>query len=132
MSGFICEHLGGRFSTHGGSFWIRFWSNFNGLECDLETLGSPWAPKGGRVGKVTEKVDRGSLMGPPLGPPLEPESTPNREKVIPRSTLENIVRKVPHKRCSGPAPTFKIVVSSTRHRYLDNCTCSSETMKNCV
>ena len=63
--------------------------------------GLPRGPEGGRVGKVTEKVVRGSFVGPPPGPPWEPKSTKNREKVVPRSTLENTVCKVLHKRCLG-------------------------------
>ena len=82
-----------------GSFLIHFGIIFVILGGFLATLGSPGVPKGGRVGKVTEKVVRGSFVGPPLGSPLEHKSTTNREKVVPRSTLENIVFKVLHKRC---------------------------------
>ena len=74
-------------------------NQFGRLGDVLETLGSPGAPKGGRVEKVTEKVVRGSFMGPPPGPPLEAKSTKKRETVVPRSTLENTVRKVLHRRC---------------------------------
>ena len=63
--------------------------------------GLPRFPKGGRAGKVTEKAVCGSFVGPPPRPSWEPKSTKNREKVVPRSTLENNVCKVLHKRCLG-------------------------------
>ena len=68
----------------------------------LATLGSPGLPKGGTVGKVSEKAVWGSFVGPPTGFNLEPKSTQNLEKVVPRSMLENTVRKVLQKRCLGP------------------------------
>ena len=40
-------------------------------------------------------------MGPPRGVPISTKSDTNRETVGPRSMLEGIVRKLPHKRCLG-------------------------------
>ena len=93
--------MGGSFGTRGGHFKIDF--------CVILVVSGvfwrPWVPKGaskgGRVEKVTEKVVRGSFMGPSLGPPLEPKSNKCRKEVVLNSTSKNIVRKVLHKRCLG-------------------------------
>ena len=74
----------------------------------MEALGCPGAPKGGRVEKVAEKVGCGSFVGPPPGSPLQPKSTTNREEVVPRSTLENIMCKVLHKRTLGTPSNHEI------------------------
>ena len=82
--------------------------------------------------KVTEKVVREPFVRPLPGPPLEPKSTKKREKVVPRSTLENTVLKVLHRRCLGHPPTLKIMVSHTRNHCSHISICGSRTTPNCV
>ena len=74
-------------------------------------------PQTGRVEKVAEKVVCGSFVGPPLGHFFDSKSSINCQKVVARTTLTNIVRKVLHKRSLGPPPTMKVVVSRPLNHY---------------
>ena len=63
----------------------------------------------------------------PQGAPLKPKSAKSREKVVPRSTLENTVRKVLQKRCLGTPSnphnnvfTFTKLLFSHFHLKLQN------------
>ena len=67
----------------------------------LETLGSPGAPKGYRLEKVAEKLFVGPSWDLPRGPLWSPHRRSNEKKIVPRSTLENTVRKVLCKRSLG-------------------------------
>ena len=65
----------------------------------METLASSSVPN--RLEKVTDKVIRGSFVVTSPGTPFGAHIDKKKKKVVPRSTLENIVRKVLHKRCLG-------------------------------
>ena len=88
-------------STHSGSFW----SDFGVILVPLGVIWRFWAPQetlpGSRIEKVTKKLVRGSFVGPPLGPLLEPKSVTNRKKMVAKSTLKNLARKVLQKRSPG-------------------------------
>ena len=79
-----------------------FWSDFGVILVPLGVIWRPWAPQGTPQGsrgeKVMKKLVRGSFVGPPLGPLLEPKSVTNRKKMVAKSTLKNLARKVLQKR----------------------------------
>ena len=96
-------HVFGRSLLHPrGLFWAHFVITLVVLGSVLATLGSPGLPKGGTVGKGSEKAVWGSFVGPPPGSHLEPKSTQTLEKVVPRNMFEDTVRKVLQKKCLGP------------------------------
>ena len=113
--GLICRSLGSRFGTLRGHFGVDFGVIFVVLGGVLATTGSRGLPKGGRVGKVTEKVVRGPFVGPPPGP----LGSPNRQQIEKKSFREARWKTLCARCCprgvSGPPPTMKIMVLHTRN-----------------
>ena len=71
------QEFGRSFLHPRGSFRNQLWILFDGLGGVLETLGPPGVSRGGRVETVSQKVARGSFVGPPPGPHFGLKSTKN-------------------------------------------------------
>ena len=80
----------------------QFRSHFGGLG---GCFGNPGLPSGSQRRQGGKSNREKMFVGPPWVLPWDPLWRPNRQKIekkgVPRSTLENTVRKVLHKRCLG-------------------------------
>ena len=85
-------------------FFVRLRCHFIvELVCPGVSLGDHVRPRGLPKGAKSEKLVRGSFVGPPLGQPLEPKSATNRKRDCCKNRIEAYCAQIAAEEISGDA-----------------------------